>query len=101
VDPDAGRTQSEAGKGYLRRGMPEFRRANLALFVAGLATFAMLYCTQPLLPVFSAEFGVTPAVASLSLSLATGTLALALILAGTFSPVTAEEDAGWELATSD
>ena len=45
----------------------------------------MLYCTQPLLPVFSAEFGVTPAVASLSLSVATGTLAVALILAGSFS----------------
>jgi YNFM family putative membrane transporter len=76
VDPDA--NGAEAGKGYLRRGTPELRRANLAFFVAGLAMFAMLYCTQPLLPVFSAEFGVTPAVASLSLS-------LALILAGTFS----------------
>jgi MFS transporter, YNFM family, putative membrane transport protein len=83
VDSDTSRV--EAGKGYLRRGTPELRRASLALFVAGLATFAMLYCTQPLLPVFSAEFGVTPAVASLSLSLATGTLAVALILAGTFS----------------
>ena len=85
MDSDA--SGVEAGKGYLRRGTPELRRANLALFVAGLATFAMLYCTQPLLPVFSAEFGVTPAVASLSLSLATGTLAVALILAGTFSEV--------------
>ena len=83
VDPDA--NGAEAGKGYLRRGTPELRRANLAFFVAGLAMFAMLYCTQPLLPVFSAEFGVTPAVASLSLSLATGTLAVTLILAGTFS----------------
>ncbi len=87
MDPDASRAESgvEAGKGYLRRGTPELRRANLALFVAGLATFAMLYCTQPLLPTFSAEFGVTPAVASLSLSLATATLAVALILAGSFS----------------
>jgi MFS transporter, YNFM family, putative membrane transport protein len=83
VDPDASRV--EAGRDYLRRGTPEFRRANLALFVAGLATFAMLYCTQPLLPVFSAEFGVTPAVASLPLSLATATLAVALILAGSLS----------------
>jgi len=56
----------EAGKGYLRQGTPELRRVNLALFVAGLATLDMLYCTQPLLPVFSPEFGVTPAVASLS-----------------------------------
>ena len=75
----------EAGETYLRRGTPELRRASLALFVAGLATFAMLYCTQPLLPTFSAEFGVTPAVASLSLSVTTATLAAALILAGSFS----------------
>ncbi|HET9928132.1 MAG TPA: hypothetical protein VFQ09_04930, partial [Rubrobacter sp.] len=70
MNPDA--SGVEKGKGYLRRGTPEFRQANLALFVAGLATFAMLYSTQPLLPIFSAEFGVMPAVASLSLSLATG-----------------------------
>lgn len=76
---------TETGEGYLRRGTPELRRANLALFVAGLATFAMLYCTQPLLPTFSAEFGVTPAVASLSLSIATATLAVALVFAGSFS----------------
>ncbi|MDP9457490.1 MAG: MFS transporter [Actinomycetota bacterium] len=81
MDPDADR----AKKDHLRRGTPELRRANLALFVAGLATFAMLYCTQPLLPTFSAEFGVTPAVASLSLSVTTATLAGALILAGSFS----------------
>ncbi|CAA9476768.1 MAG: hypothetical protein AVDCRST_MAG25-2477 [uncultured Rubrobacteraceae bacterium] len=53
--------------------------------MAGLATFAMLYCTQPLLPTFSAEFGVTPAVMSLSLSATTATLAVALVVAGSFS----------------
>ena len=41
MDPDA--SGVEEGKGYLRRGTPVFRRANLALFVAGLATFAMLH----------------------------------------------------------
>ncbi len=83
MDSDA--SEVKTAKGYLRRGTPELRRANLALFVAGLATFAMLYCTQPLLPTFSAEFGVTPAVASLSLSIATATLAVALVFAGSFS----------------
>lgn len=82
VYPEANRD----GKGeYLRSGTPELRRASLALFVAGLATFAMLYSTQPLLPTFSAEFGVTPAVASLSLSVTTATLAVALVFAGSFS----------------
>ena len=72
-------------EGGLRRGTPELMRANLALFVAGLATFAMLYCTQPLLPTFSAEFGLTPTVASFSLSAATATLAVALVVAGSLS----------------
>lgn len=88
MDPDGSQTAEEGvdtAEGYLRRGTPELRRANLALFVAGLATFAMLYCTQPLLPTFSAQFGVTPAVASLSLSIATATLAVALVFAGSFS----------------
>lgn len=82
VDPDAKRAAED---GYLRRGTPELRRANLALFVAGLATFAMLYSVQPLLPTFSAEFGVTPAAASLSLSVTTATLAVALVVAGSLS----------------
>src|SRR5205823_2251682 len=44
-----------------RRGSPGFRRINLALFAAGLATFMVLYCTQPLLPVFAADYHLTPA----------------------------------------
>jgi hypothetical protein len=34
-------------------------RVTLALFSAGLATFALLYCVQPILPVLSSEFGVS------------------------------------------
>ena len=35
---------------HIRQGTPEFRRAVLALFMAGFATFGVLYCVQPLLP---------------------------------------------------
>lgn len=70
---------------YLRRGTSAFRRANVSLFLAGLVTFAILYCTQPLLPVFSKEYHVTPAVASISLSASTATLAVALVVAGSLS----------------
>lgn len=73
--------------GYLHRGTPAFRRANVSLFLAGLVTFAILYCTQPLLPVFSAEYHLTPAWASTSLSMSTATLALTLVLAGSLSEV--------------
>lgn len=49
------------------------------MFVGGFATFAMLYATQPLLPLLSTEFSVSPASASLSVSAGTATLALMLI----------------------
>jgi MFS transporter, YNFM family, putative membrane transport protein len=71
----------------LENGTPAFRRLNLALFAAGFSTFAILYCVQPLLPVFSAEFHVSAAVSSLSLSLTTGLLAVAMLVTGSLSEV--------------
>ncbi len=56
----------------IEKGTGAFWWASSALFVGGFVTFATLYCTQPLMPVFSEEFGVSPAVASLSLSVTTG-----------------------------
>ena len=35
---------------------PEYRRISVALFAAGLATFALLYSTQPLLPALARDF---------------------------------------------
>jgi YNFM family putative membrane transporter len=69
----------------IRHGTPEFRRTNLALFSAGFATFALLYCVQPLMPVFARDFHVSAAESSLSLSLTTGLLAPAMIVAGALS----------------
>lgn len=60
-------------------GTPAFRRACLALFAGGLATFAALYCVQALLPLFSAEFALSPAASSLSLSISTGLLAITML----------------------
>jgi YNFM family putative membrane transporter len=70
---------------FIIRGTPEFRRTNLAMFAAGFATFALMYCVQPLLPVFAAEFHVSPVQASLALSLTTFTLALSLLVASAIS----------------
>jgi YNFM family putative membrane transporter len=63
----------------LEAGTPGYRRANLAMFVGGFATFAMVYSTQPLLPLLAAEFGVGAASASLTVSATTAGLALMLI----------------------
>ena len=58
---------------------------NFALFLGSFATFALLYCVQPLMPGFARAFSISPAAASLSLSAATGVLAVAMIFAGTLS----------------
>lgn len=70
---------------HVKRGTPEFIRLTLALFSAGLATFALLYCVQPILPVLTQDFGVSPATSSLSLSFATGMMALGLLFTGPLS----------------
>lgn len=67
---------------HLKRGTPAYRRATLALFCAGFATFAMLYCVQPLLPLLASHFAVSAASSSLALSLTTLSLALCLLVSG-------------------
>lgn len=63
-------------------GTAQFRRTNLALFLSGFATFALLYGVQPLMPVFVAEFNVSPATSSLTISLTTGAVAIMMLFAG-------------------
>ncbi|HEX6443807.1 MAG TPA: MFS transporter [Streptosporangiales bacterium] len=53
------------------------RRVRVALLAAALATFALLYAPQPVLPQIAAGFHLTPAEASLTISAATAGLALA------------------------
>ncbi|KLU59307.1 inner membrane transport protein YnfM [Peptococcaceae bacterium CEB3] len=72
---------------YIRRGTAAFRKTNIALFFGGFNTFAIMYSTQPLLPDFSREFHISPAMASLSLSLTTIALAVGMLLVGSISEV--------------
>jgi YNFM family putative membrane transporter len=64
-----------------------FRRASWALFLAGFASFSLIYCVQPLLPEFPADFGVNAATASLALSATTGALSFAILLSGAFAQI--------------
>ncbi|TCC29854.1 MFS transporter [Kribbella sindirgiensis] len=72
--------------GYLP-GDPEYRKLSVALFAAGLATFALLYSTQPLLPQLVDAFHVSPSQSAFSVSFATFGLGLALLIAGPASEV--------------
>ena len=67
---------------HFKRGTSAYRRATLALFCAGFATFAMLYCVQPLLPLLASHFAVSAASSSLALSLTTLALAFSLLVSG-------------------
>ncbi|WP_399928717.1 MFS transporter [Streptomyces kanamyceticus] len=67
---------SPAADSRLTPGGPGYRRMSFALFLAGVATFALLYSTQALLPLVSADFGASASTASWTVSAATGALAL-------------------------
>jgi len=69
----------------LHHGTPAFRRTNLAMFAAGVATFGLLYCVQPLMPEFSGQFQVSAAESALSLSLPSAVLAVTMLFAGPVS----------------
>jgi YNFM family putative membrane transporter len=68
-----------AGPPRHRRGTRGFLRISLAMFSAGLATFTTLYAVQALLPALADQFHLSPATASLGVSVATGALAIGVI----------------------
>ncbi|SEN87190.1 MFS transporter [Pseudomonas sp. NFACC39-1] len=70
---------------YIEKGTPLFMRTVLALFCGGFATFALLYCVQPMMPLLSEEFSINAAQSSLILSVATGLLAVGLLITGPIS----------------
>lgn len=69
---------------FIKRGTPAFIQVTLALFSAGLTTFALLYCVQPILPILSHQFGITAAASSVSLSVSTIMLAVGLLFTGLY-----------------
>jgi len=68
-----------------RAGERGFRRASLAIFLSGIAVFAMLYVPQVLLPELSRAFRVSSAAATLAVSVATAGLAVGLLVLGPVS----------------
>ena len=68
-------------------GEPAYRRIAVALFLAGMATFAQLYSVQPLLPALAADFDLSATASTLSLSVSTAALGVALLLFGPLSEV--------------
>ncbi|MFR9777037.1 MFS transporter [Micromonospora sp. MS34] len=69
----------------LHRGTREYRQTSAVLFAAGFMAFSLLYVVQGTLPAVSAGFGVSPATASLTLSFTTLPLAVAVVVAASWS----------------
>ncbi|WBT08642.1 MFS transporter [Corynebacterium sp. SCR221107] len=69
----------------LRKGEPAYKRAVIATLIAGLATFNALYNTQAILPTLVADFHIDAATAALTISAATGALAIAIVPASILS----------------
>lgn len=74
-----------AARTWVEAGTPAYRRISLALFLAGFATFSLLYCVQPVLPELAQYFSLGAAGSSLALSVSTGCLAAAIFIAGALS----------------
>ena len=73
------------GDAYIEKNTPAFIRTVLALFCGGFATFALLYCVQPMMPSLSREFSINAAQSSLILSVSTAMLAIGLLITGPVS----------------
>lgn len=76
--PAASSPAGRAWEGH-PRGSKAYRRILIALACAGVATFAQLYSVQGVLPLISADLGISAADAALTVSAATIGLALAVI----------------------
>ncbi|WP_147534244.1 MFS transporter [Bacillus marasmi] len=70
---------------YIEKGSMDYKHASIALFIGAFVTFAILYTTQPLMPVFAKEFHVSAPIASLTLSLSTGVMAVSMLIAASLS----------------
>lgn len=66
-------------------GTGEYWRATAALSLGSFLVFAIVYLTQPLLPLFVVEFGLSEFMSSLSLSVVVFCISVALLIYGPVS----------------
>lgn len=72
---------------YVAKGSTDYLKIIVALFISGFTIFSILYSVQPLIPHFTKSFNISETVASLALSAATITLAIAMLFFGALSEV--------------
>ncbi|CAL4324860.1 MFS transporter [Buchnera aphidicola] len=72
-------------KKYIQKNTKNFYKAVISLFLAGFSTFSILYSIQPILPIFSRIFFLTPLQSSFSLSISTFFMAIGTLMIGPIS----------------
>jgi YNFM family putative membrane transporter len=66
-------------KSYIQKDTKDFYKTVISLFLAGFSTFSILYSIQPILPIFSRIFFLTPTESSFALSISTASMAIGIL----------------------
>ena len=69
----------------IERGTREYSLAIAALFFGSLVAFGAEHCVQPIIPLFTAQFSVDPAIASLTVSFGLAGMAFSMFLIAIFA----------------
>lgn len=80
-------TLNNLNNNYVAKGSKDYIKIIVALFISGFTIFSILYSVQPLIPHFTKSFNISETTASLALSAATITLAIAMLFFGALSEV--------------
>ncbi|CAL4324881.1 Inner membrane transport protein YnfM [Buchnera aphidicola (Periphyllus testudinaceus)] len=64
---------------YIQNRTKDFYKVVISLFLVGFSTFSILYSIQPILPIFSKKFCLTPSQSSLALSVSTISMAFGIL----------------------
>ncbi|WOE30708.1 MULTISPECIES: MFS transporter [unclassified Acinetobacter] len=70
---------------YIEYSSKSFFAILVSLFLAGFAIFSSLYCVQPMMPILTQFFAISPTQSSLTLSVSTIALAIGLLFTGLIS----------------
>jgi YNFM family putative membrane transporter len=71
----------------INRHSPAFWRAAIGVATGGFSIFSLLYCAQPLLPVFAVDFHISPAQSALAISLPSMLTAFSMMISASLSEV--------------
>ncbi|MBP3040217.1 MFS transporter [Bacillaceae bacterium Marseille-Q3522] len=64
---------------YVKMGSKMQKKASMSMFIGSIITFSIIYSPQPLIGLFSDQYGVSPATSSASISITTFVLSFSML----------------------